>query len=185
MIRFAEEHDLEYDECYTAHRSHDDPDESIENQEHEQDYGCLEGRLRIDLIHLSKYIIADPHIDRSIIFERLIDEILLIGIELLDHLGIDRLFALQGDILPYDGDILHFRGEESAGICLDFFDTGSDWTGEERDCAARCIGEILAGEREFLVISEDEETVSDGDEDREHISSGIEVAHSIPFDLII
>ena len=87
VICFAEEHDLEDDECYAGHDPKDDPDETIEDQEHQEDNGRLECGVFIDSIELSEDIVADPHIDGGIVFERLIDEVLLVGIDSLDECG--------------------------------------------------------------------------------------------------
>ncbi len=185
VICFAEEHDLEDDECYAGHDPKDDPDETIEDQEHQEDNGRLECGVFIDSIELSEDIVADPHIDGGIVFERLIDEVLLVGIDSLDECGSGWLFCLDGYILPDGCYVFDFGVEQLSGICLEFLYARSDRTRESINDAIGGVWEILAGEREFGVVSEDEEAIADSDENGEHISSGIEIAQSVPFYFVI
>lgn len=185
MVGLEGEEDLEEDERYAGHDPEFDPDESVEDQKHQQDDGSLECGILVDGIQLAEQIIADAHIDGGIVLERLVQEILLVGIELGDDLGIGRLFGLERDILSDDGDILHFGIEYGCSIRFDLVHAIRHRLGEEIDDTARSIGEILAGEGEFRIVAEDEEAVADGDEDGEHVSACREIACGIPLDLFM
>jgi len=156
MIGFACKEDLKYDKRYTSHYSEYDPDESVEQQKHQQNHGCLECRIFVDFVHLPQEIITDPHIDRTVVFEGLVNEILLVGIEFLNYFWIGWLLSLQWNILPDSRDIFDFGIEERSSVSFDFFHTRSDRISENIYYTAGCIREILAGKREFRVISENE-----------------------------
>lgn len=75
---------VQYFEDYpsdTRHNSEFNSDESIKNQKHQQNDRCFESWCRIDSIKLSEYIITNSHIDRSIVFDSLIDSGFFVFIE--------------------------------------------------------------------------------------------------------
>jgi hypothetical protein len=119
MICFACKKDFEYDESYTGHDSEFYPDESIEQQKHQENHRCLESRIRINFIHLTEKIVTDSHIDGAIVFERLVDKILFVGIYSLYDRRIAGFLRLQGNVLSDNSDIFQFGIENCSGIGFD------------------------------------------------------------------
>lgn len=123
LIGIKSKQKLKDDKCNTRHYPKHDPNESVEQQKHQQNNRYFECRIVVNFVHLSKDIITDSHIDCCIIFERLIDKICFVGIKFLDNRGICRLFGLQRNVGSNSSDIFDFDIQNVGSICLYFFYT--------------------------------------------------------------